>query len=161
MSVSHFSDKRFLLVLPPKAWFSEVQQLIALYVGFEVLTAVGYDAVKSVVGSACHLLSRWFLPRLTFRPWRWRRYVFPKRRLIFNGLHSVISQNIHVVLLPFVPCAVTETVSCVCFMIPWSILYIKISEFSLSNVYLEAQTVTVTISVKAVNSVITSSQFYI
>jgi hypothetical protein len=24
------------------------------------------------------------------RPWRWRRYVLPKRRLTFNGLHSVI-----------------------------------------------------------------------
>jgi hypothetical protein len=32
--------------------------------------------------------SRW-LPA-----WRWRRYVHPKRRLTFNGLHGVISQNI-------------------------------------------------------------------
>jgi hypothetical protein len=28
--------------------------------------------------------------RLT-RPWKWRRYVLPKRRLTFNGLHGVIS----------------------------------------------------------------------
>jgi hypothetical protein len=31
---------------------------------------------------------------LIFRPWRWRRYVPPKRRLNFNGLHGVISQKI-------------------------------------------------------------------
>jgi hypothetical protein len=43
--------------------------------------------------SACHLLSRWFLCRLILRPWRWRRYVPPKRRLTFNGLH-IISQKI-------------------------------------------------------------------
>jgi hypothetical protein len=28
------------------------------------------------------------------RPWRWRRYVPPKRRLTFNGLHGVTSQKI-------------------------------------------------------------------
>jgi hypothetical protein len=28
-----------------------------------------------------------------FRPWRWRRYVPPKRRLTLNGLHGVISQE--------------------------------------------------------------------
>jgi hypothetical protein len=27
-------------------------------------------------------------------PWRWRRYVPPKRPLTFNGLHGVISQNV-------------------------------------------------------------------
>jgi hypothetical protein len=43
--------------------------------------------------SACHLLSGWFLARLIFRPWRWRRYVPPKRRLKLNGLHGVISQK--------------------------------------------------------------------
>jgi hypothetical protein len=41
---------------------------------------------------ACHLLSRWFLSRL-IRPWRWRRYVPPKCRLTFSGLHGVISQK--------------------------------------------------------------------
>jgi hypothetical protein len=45
-------------------------------------------------GSACHMLSRWFLARLILRPRRWRRYVPPKRRLTFNGLHGVISQKI-------------------------------------------------------------------
>jgi hypothetical protein len=31
---------------------------------------------------------------LFFRPWRLRRYVPPKRRLTFNGLHDVISQKV-------------------------------------------------------------------
>jgi hypothetical protein len=44
------------------------------------------------VTPACHVLSRWYLVKL-FRPWR-SRHVFPKRRLIFNGLHSVIPQKI-------------------------------------------------------------------
>jgi hypothetical protein len=46
------------------------------------------------VGAACHLLSRWFLARLIPRPWRWRRYFPPKRRLTYNGLHGVISLKI-------------------------------------------------------------------
>jgi hypothetical protein len=37
--------------------------------------------------------SSWFLAWLILRPWRWRRYVRPKRRLTFNGLHGVISQQ--------------------------------------------------------------------
>jgi hypothetical protein len=44
--------------------------------------------------SACHLFLHWFFARLTLRPWRWRRYVPPKRRLTFNGLHGVISRKI-------------------------------------------------------------------
>jgi hypothetical protein len=43
--------------------------------------------------TACHLLSSWFFARLIFRAWRWRRYVPPKRRLTFTGLHGVISQK--------------------------------------------------------------------
>jgi hypothetical protein len=35
-----------------------------------------------------------FLLNLFFRPWRWRRYVPPKRRLVFYGLHGVISQKL-------------------------------------------------------------------
>jgi hypothetical protein len=31
---------------------------------------------------------------LILRPWRWRRYIPPKRRLTFNGLHCIISQKI-------------------------------------------------------------------
>jgi hypothetical protein len=44
--------------------------------------------------AACHLRSRWFLAWLILRPWRWRRYVPPKRRLAFNWVHCIISQNI-------------------------------------------------------------------
>jgi hypothetical protein len=35
-----------------------------------------------------------YLTRLIFRPWKWRWYVSPKRRLTFNGLHGVTSQKI-------------------------------------------------------------------
>jgi hypothetical protein len=62
-------------------------QQSGLYVGFEVLALV-------VMQIACHLLSRWFLARLIFRPWRWRRYVLPKLLSTFNGLHGIISQKI-------------------------------------------------------------------
>jgi hypothetical protein len=37
--------------------------------------------------------SCWFLSWNTLAPWRWRRHVPPKRRLTFNGLHGVISQQ--------------------------------------------------------------------
>jgi hypothetical protein len=47
-----------------------------------------------------HVLLRWFLARLIFRPWRWWRYVPPKRRLTFNGLHGVISQKIVLFITP-------------------------------------------------------------
>jgi hypothetical protein len=53
------------------------------HVGFEVFTAV----MKS------SKLATWFLLNLLLRPWRWRRYVPPKRRLKLNGLHGVISQK--------------------------------------------------------------------
>jgi hypothetical protein len=39
------------------------------------------------------LLSHWYLTRFIW-PWRWRRYVPPKRRLIFSGLYAVISNKI-------------------------------------------------------------------
>jgi hypothetical protein len=42
---------------------------------------------------ACHLLTCWFLLQLFIRPWRWRRYVPPKRRLQLNRLHGVTSQK--------------------------------------------------------------------
>jgi hypothetical protein len=37
--------------------------------------------------------ARCFLDQLIFRPWRWRRYVPPKRLLTLNGLHGGISQK--------------------------------------------------------------------
>jgi hypothetical protein len=54
----------------------------------------GYNAVYSVKAGRKHSqLSRWYLARLILRPWRWSRYVPPKRRSTFNGLHGVISQE--------------------------------------------------------------------
>jgi hypothetical protein len=46
-----------------------------------------------VACNACHLLSCWLLAQLILRPLRRRRHVPPKRRLTFNGLHSVISHR--------------------------------------------------------------------
>jgi hypothetical protein len=64
--------------------------------------------------SACHLISRWFLALLILRPWRWRRYVVPKSRLTFSGLHGVISQE-------------TESVNNLTFLWTWSISNIVIN----------------------------------
>jgi hypothetical protein len=50
---------------------------------------------RGTAGSACHLLSRWFLPRLIFQPWKWR-HVPPKRRLTFHRLYVIISQKTEV-----------------------------------------------------------------
>jgi hypothetical protein len=47
-----------------------------------------------------HLLSRWYLAPLILRPWRWMWHVPPKRRLAFNRLHGVISQNIVLFSVP-------------------------------------------------------------
>jgi hypothetical protein len=62
-------------------------------VGVELLTAV---VMKSTIfwksTDACHLFSRWHLAWLIL-PWRWRRYVPPKRLLTFSGLHGVIFQK--------------------------------------------------------------------
>jgi hypothetical protein len=49
--------------------------------------------VSSQAAGACHLLTYWFLLKLFLRPWRWRRYVPPKRRLQLNRLHDVTSQK--------------------------------------------------------------------
>jgi hypothetical protein len=70
-------------------------------VGFEVLKAV---VMKSTIFwniTPCSplsvMLATWFhagfLLSLFFPPWRWRRYVPPKRRLTLNGLHGGISQK--------------------------------------------------------------------
>jgi hypothetical protein len=53
-----------------------------------------FRGIYSLHLQGCHMLSRWFLAlSLFFRPWRWRRYVPPKRRLTLNGPHGVISQK--------------------------------------------------------------------
>jgi hypothetical protein len=49
---------------------------------------------RAETGSACHLLSCWYLARVILRPWRRRWYDPPKRRLTFNGLHGFIAQKI-------------------------------------------------------------------
>jgi hypothetical protein len=51
------------------------------------------------LGFSCHLLSRWYFTQ-PIRSWRRRRYVSPKRRSTFNGLHGIISQKI--VLFDFI-----------------------------------------------------------
>jgi hypothetical protein len=58
--------------------------------GYEEYHLLGCDA------EACHLLTWWFMLKLFFRPWKWRRYVPPKRRLQFNRLHGVTSIYINV-----------------------------------------------------------------
>jgi hypothetical protein len=55
--------------------------------GYEVFYLTGYNAVQA--NSARYLLHTGVL----LPPWRWRRYVPPKRRLTLNGLHEVISQK--------------------------------------------------------------------
>jgi hypothetical protein len=52
------------------------------------------QVANSAEGSTCHLLSRWFLARLIFGPWIWRRYVLPKRLLTFNGLQGLMFRMI-------------------------------------------------------------------
>jgi hypothetical protein len=47
--------------------------------------------LQSPVASTCFHAG--FLLSLFFLPWRWRRYVPPKRRLTLNGLHGVIFQK--------------------------------------------------------------------
>jgi hypothetical protein len=61
--------------------------------GYEEYYLLGYKAIESQStfrrnisppSSAFHLLSCWFLAELILRPWRWRRYVPPKRRLTWT-----------------------------------------------------------------------------
>jgi hypothetical protein len=42
--------------------------------------------------------SSWF-PDWLIRPWKWRRHVLPKCRLILNGLHDIISQMIQLFII--------------------------------------------------------------
>jgi hypothetical protein len=52
-----------------------------------------WKSVKHIGQAPAICFHAGFLLRLFFRPWRWRRYVPPKRRLTLNGLHGVISQK--------------------------------------------------------------------
>jgi hypothetical protein len=59
-----------------------------------VLPYSSYPKKKSLRPPHLHAgLNREFLAWLILRPWRCRRYVPPKRRLTFDGLHGVISQK--------------------------------------------------------------------
>jgi hypothetical protein len=75
-------------------------------VGFEVFTEVVMKSVVFWDMTPCSLLcssrlARWFdrcltpayLLKLFLQPWRWRRYVSPKRLLQLNRLHGVTSQK--------------------------------------------------------------------
>jgi hypothetical protein len=56
------------------------------------------EKIGSTKPASKHVASLWptfllVLLNLFIRPWRWRRYVLPKRRLKLNKLHGVISQK--------------------------------------------------------------------
>jgi hypothetical protein len=53
-----------------------------------VIFALADWSVRCMTSFACSLLCRTIL-----RPWRWRRYVPPKRQVPLNALHGVISQK--------------------------------------------------------------------
>jgi hypothetical protein len=72
-------------------WFEALTAVIMKSTVFWDITPCSPLSVKW--HPAYRLLSRWFLARLIL-PWRWSRYVPPKRRLTMNGLHGVISQKI-------------------------------------------------------------------
>jgi hypothetical protein len=46
--------------------------------------------------------SRWFLALLTILPERWKRYVSPKRQLIFTGCLNVIFQKMELFIVTYV-----------------------------------------------------------
>jgi hypothetical protein len=91
-----------------------------MYVGFEVFTAVvmkniNFWDVTPFSLLSCNRLTCWFLLKLFLRPWRWRRYVPPKRLLTINRLHGVISQKTVLFFLwfrflPFLTAIVFENV---------------------------------------------------
>jgi hypothetical protein len=56
--------------------------------------SLGFEPRLGQVPLACSLLC-WTI----LRPWRWRRYVAPKRRVQLYGLHGVISQK----MILFIP----------------------------------------------------------
>jgi hypothetical protein len=53
----------------------------------------GLKNKPSMTRQSSALFATWYIIRFVLRPWRWRRHVPPKCRLIFNGLHDVISQK--------------------------------------------------------------------
>jgi hypothetical protein len=96
---SLFRDSGLVLLLA--RWFSpwvltssfgpanENRAPLSTYLLFPIYTPV----FRLAVYSACHLLTGWFLLKLFCRPWRWRRYVPPKRHLQLNRLHGHIPED--------------------------------------------------------------------
>jgi hypothetical protein len=82
-------------VLPSSGWKNKLskKQVWSESTIFWDITPCSPLRVNRLFGVTCHLLSRWFLAQLIYRPWRWKLYVLPKRRFTFNGLHGIISQK--------------------------------------------------------------------
>jgi hypothetical protein len=59
------------------------------YLLIEEFQLLGHNSAELYFLPASRGIVIWFI----FRSWRWRRNVPPKRRLIFNGLHGVISRT--------------------------------------------------------------------
>jgi hypothetical protein len=59
-------------------------------------------------------VSRWILPWIILRPWRWKRHVPLKHWFIFKELHGVISQKIE-------PLTVTHLSSCIAYLTTLSV----------------------------------------
>jgi hypothetical protein len=79
---------------------------------------MGWRETKQETGmnQAASRVSRWFLVRLTLRPWRWMGHVPLKCWLTFSGLHHVISKNMEI----FIPTAVKTSNSAINY---WFLLY--------------------------------------
>jgi hypothetical protein len=62
-----------------------VVRWVAIYVSEEHIASI--FRVEEIISPPAYLL------KLFLRPWRWRRYVPPERRLQLNRLHGIISQK--------------------------------------------------------------------
>jgi hypothetical protein len=54
---------------------------------------LGEESLARNQRQSMHLVSRWILARLIFRPWRWKRKFSPKRKLTLKLLRGVTSQK--------------------------------------------------------------------
>jgi hypothetical protein len=71
-------------------------QTDSVYIMFEdeEFCPLGYTSMLSGESHLVLSSSWWFFASPTLQPWRWRRYVLPRRLLTFNGLHCVMSQKV-------------------------------------------------------------------
>jgi hypothetical protein len=76
-----------------KVKLQETKSMNRVNIAFLILSRNRLRWTISAGGKGATCLHADFLFSLFFRPWRWRRYVPPKRRLTLNGLHGVISQK--------------------------------------------------------------------